>query len=138
MKYLLDANACVDYSNGRYPPVIERIKATPPEELCLSSVVIAELRYGAERSGQKRENHSRIDVFVEAIRCIDFDPDAAIAHGGVRSQLEAKRGPIGPNDLLIASHALSQRLVVVTDNVRQFRRVRGLRVENWRRPSRGK
>ena len=133
MRYLLDTNACVDYLSGRYPAVIARIQRSSPEDLRLSSVVVAELRYGADRSGRPRANHSRLDVLVTEIECLDFDLQAASAYGGVRAGLEAAGNPIGPNDMLIAAHALSRGLVLVTDNVREFRRVKRLKVENWRR-----
>lgn len=133
MTYLLDTNACVDYFSGRYPAVVVRIQRSAPDDLRLSSVVIAELRYGADHSTQPSANHSRIDTLVAEIECLDFDLQAAAAYGRVRANLEAAGRPIGPNDMLIAAHALSRRLVLVTDNLREFRRVRGLKVESWRR-----
>ena len=99
MRYLLDTNACVDYLNGRYPAVTRRVQQAVPEDLCVSSVAVAELRYGAEKSTRPRENHARLDVLFGEI----------------------------------AAHGVSLGLVVVTDNVREFRRVKGLKVENWRR-----
>lgn len=128
MRYLLDTNACVDYLSGRYPAVVERVQHSSPEDLRLSSVVVAELRYGADRSARPKANHSRVDALVAEIQCLDFDLEAASTYGRVRARLEAAGKPIGPNDLLIAAHALSRRLVLVTDNVREFRRVRGLKV----------
>jgi tRNA(fMet)-specific endonuclease VapC len=133
LKYLLDTNAWVDYLNGRYPGVVTRIQRSAPDDLCLSSVVVGELRYGADRSARPKANHLRIDGLVAEIECLDFDLQAAAAYGRVRAGLEAKGRPIGPNDMLIAAHALSRRLTLVTDNVREFRRIRGLKVENWRR-----
>ena len=70
MGFLLDTNACVDYFNGRYPKVVARIQASSPEDLFVSSVVVAELRYGADHSARRRTNHTRIDVFVERRRAI--------------------------------------------------------------------
>lgn len=133
MRYLLGTNVCVDYLSGRYPAVVARIQSSAPDDLGLSSVVVGELRYGADRSAHQRTNHSRIDTLVAEIECLDFDLQAAAAYGRVRASLEAAGRPIGPNDMLIAAHALSRRLVLVTDNVGEFRRVKGLRVENWRR-----
>jgi tRNA(fMet)-specific endonuclease VapC len=132
MKYFLDTNVCVDYLGGRYPKVVTRLQRSSPADLGLSAVVVAELRYGADRSARPKENHARIDVLADEIPVIDFDLEAAAAYGRVRSRLEAKGTPIGPNDMLIAAQAISRNLVVVTDNVREFRRVRGLKVENWR------
>ena len=95
----------------------------------MSVVVVAELRYGADHSARRRTNHSRIDALVEEIEPLDFDLRAAATYGRVRAQLEAGGTPIGPNDMLIAAHALSRGLTVVTDNTAEFRRVKGLKVE---------
>lgn len=132
MRHLLDTNACVDYLTGRYPKLVARIQSSAPEDLCLSSVVAAELRYGADHSARRRTNHGRIDALLDEIECLDFDLRAAATYGRVREQLEAAGTPIGPNDMLIAAHALSRGLSVVTDNVAEFKRVKGLKVENWR------
>jgi len=133
VKYLLDTNVCVDYLNGRYPRVTRQIQESSPNDLCVSSVAVAELRYGAEKSEQRQRNHERLDVFLAEIRCVDFDTDAASVYGRIRSALERRGSIIGPYDLQIAAHAQSLGLVLVSDNVREFRRVRGLKVANWRR-----
>ncbi len=132
MRHLLDTNACVDYLTGRYPKLVARIQRSAPDDLCLSSVVVAELRYGADHSARRRTNHGRIDALLDEIECLDFDLRAAATYGRVRQQLEAAGTPIGPNDMLIAAHALSRGLSLVTDNVAEFKRVRGLKVDNWR------
>jgi tRNA(fMet)-specific endonuclease VapC len=132
MAFLLDTNACVDYFTGRYPRVVARIQDSSPEDLFLSAVVVAELRYGADHSARRRTNHSRIDALIEEIEPLDFDLRAAATYGRVRARLEVGGTPIGSNDMLIAAHALSRGLTVVTDNAAEFRRVKGLKVENWR------
>lgn len=132
MNYLLDTNVCVDYLNGRYPSVVRRIQSADPDDLCVSAVAAAELRYGADRSARRAANHARIDVLLAEIRCLSFDDVAAKEFGRVRSRLESKGTPIGPYDMQIAAHALALDATLVTDNIDEFRRVRGLRVENWR------
>ncbi|MGB6640715.1 MAG: type II toxin-antitoxin system VapC family toxin [Thermoanaerobaculia bacterium] len=132
MRYLLDTNACVDYLTGRYPGLIDRVQRSQPEDLCLSSIAAAELRYGAEKSAQKERNHALLDVLLDQIECLAFDTEAAIAYGELRACLEQQGQPIGPNDMLIAAHALSIDATVVTDNVREFARVPELALENWR------
>jgi tRNA(fMet)-specific endonuclease VapC len=132
LRYLLDTNACVDYLTGRYPSVLERIRSASPDDLCISSVVVSELRYGAERSQKRAENHARLDSFLQEIRGLDFDQEAAAVYGRVRARLEEQGQPIGPYDTMIASHALARELIVVTDNVQEFERVVGLRIANWR------
>jgi tRNA(fMet)-specific endonuclease VapC len=132
VRHLLDTNACVDYLTGRYPKLVARIQSSSPDDLCLSSVVVAELQFGADHSARRRTNHGRIDALLDEIECLDFDLQAAASYGRVRAQLEAAGTPIGPNDMLIAAHALSRGLSVVTDNVAEFKRVKGLKVDNWR------
>jgi tRNA(fMet)-specific endonuclease VapC len=116
----------------RYPKVVARIQGSSPEDLFLSTVVVAELRYGADHSARRRTNHARIDALIEEIEPLDFDLRAAATYGRLRAQLEGGGTPIGPNDMLIAAHALSRRLTVVTDNTAEFGRVQGLKVDNWR------
>ena len=133
MKYLLDTNVWIDYLTGRYPAVVTHIQESPPDELCLSSVAMAELRYGAAKSRRKRANHRLLDTLAEEVRCVDFDVHAAATYGDVRTALEKRGKPLGAYDMLIAAHALSLGLVLITDNEREFKRVRSLVVENWRR-----
>jgi tRNA(fMet)-specific endonuclease VapC len=133
MRYLLDTNVCVDYLTGRYPHVVRRVQASVPDDLCVSSVAAAELRYGAEKSAQTRRNHERLDLFLNEVAVVDFDAAAARIYGRIRADLEKRGAVIGPYDLQIAAHALALGLVLVSDNVREFRRVRGLQLSNWRR-----
>ncbi|MGH9400304.1 MAG: type II toxin-antitoxin system tRNA(fMet)-specific endonuclease VapC [Thermoanaerobaculia bacterium] len=133
MKYLLDTNVCLDYLTRRFPRVIDRIQEASPEELATSSVVAAELRYGADKSRHPARNHARLDVLLGEIRCLDFDLAAARSYGQLRAALERRGRPIGAHDMLIAAHAMAAGLVLVTDNVREFGRVPRLSCENWRR-----
>jgi tRNA(fMet)-specific endonuclease VapC len=118
--------------NERHPKVAARLRRQSPDDICLSPIVVAELRYGADKSARPRENHARLDRFIRELQCLDFDLDAAAAYGQIRASLEAAGQPIGPNDLLIAAQALSLDLVLVTNNLREFQRIKGLHVENWR------
>jgi len=133
MQYLLDTNVCVDYLTGRYAGVTRRVQQSSPNHLCVSSVAIAELRYGAEKSAHRQRNHERLDVFLAEVRCVDFDTEAALVYGRIRTALEERGSVIGPYDMQIAAHALALGSVLVSDNVGEFGRVKGLRVENWRR-----
>ena len=132
MRYLLDTNACIDYLTGRFPSVGARLESLAPHEVGVSSVVVAELRYGAEKSARPGENNRLLDRFFEDVSVVDFDARAAAAYGTLRSHLELQGTPIGPNDMLIAAQALAVRTVLITDNVSEFSRVRGLTIENWR------
>ena len=133
MRYLLDTNVWIDYLTGRFPAVANRIRDTPPDELGLSSVVLAELRYGADKSQRKRHNHGLLDTLAQEVTAVDFDGRAAAAHGEIRVALESRGKPLGAYDTLIAAQALSLGLILVTDNEREFKAVRSLAVENWRR-----
>jgi tRNA(fMet)-specific endonuclease VapC len=132
VKYFLDTNVCIDYLNGRYPDVVRRVQEAHPEDLCISSVVASELRYGAEKSHHKEANHKRLDILLQEIECRPFDEAAASTFGHVRCALESQGQPIGPYDMMIAAHALAEDYVLVTDNTCEFSRVPGLTLENWR------
>jgi len=133
VKYLLDTNVCIDFLNGRFPWVTERIRETDPADLGLSSIVVAELRYGAEKSRRRQEeNHKKLDLLFSEVGIIEFDEGAAQAFGIIRSTLEARGTPIGPFDMLIAAHAISKEMILVSDNTREFSRVDGIKLENWR------
>lgn len=132
MRYLLDTNVCVDFVTGRYPAVAGRLAELRPVDVAVSSVVAAELRYGAEKSSRRAENHRRLDVLLGELPVLELDLDAASVYGRIRAELEARGTPIGPNDLLIGAQALAADRVLVTDNVAEFSRIEGLRIENWR------
>jgi tRNA(fMet)-specific endonuclease VapC len=102
-----------------------------PDEMCISSITYAELMHGVEKSQAVEKNRIAISLFLSPLTILDFDADAAEEYGKVRTDLEQKGTPIGPMDMLIAGHAKSKGLVVVTNNTREFIRVGGLRLEDW-------
>lgn len=132
MSYLLDTNVAVDYLTGRHPSVATKLRALRPDEVSISAIAVAELRYGADRSRKPVENHRLLDLFLADVATLDFDLGAAAAYGRLRATLEAGGTPIGPNDMLIAAQAVAERLILVSDNLGEFRRVPGLEVQNWR------
>lgn len=132
MSYLLDTNVAVDYLTGRYPAVGTKLRALRPEEVSISAIAVAELRYGADKSRKAAENHRLLDAFLAEVATLDFDLEAAAAYGELRAALEAGGIPIGPNDMLIAAQAIAERMILVSDNVGEFRRVPGLTLLNWR------
>lgn len=101
-----------------------------PSEISISSITLAELRYGAEMR-RSRKLHALIDAFVEAITVLPFDRTAADRFGPVAASLAGQGTPIGEFDTLIAAHALAVRLTLITNNTKHFERVAGLRTENW-------
>jgi len=129
--YLLDSNTCIQYLKGRCAPVSNRLRRTDPGQVRLCSVVKGELLYGAWRSLYRAETMAKLERFLSAFESCPFDDKAAEVYGKLRAELASAGTPIGANDLLIASIALSQGLVLVTHNVREFARVPGLALEDW-------
>ena len=132
MQFLLDTNVCVDYLTGRYSKVAERLRATAPDDVAVSAIAVAEMRYGADKSARPEANHRALDLFLADVPVLDFDQEAATAYGDLRVSLERAGTPIGPNDMLIGAQALAAKAVLVSDNVSEFARVPGLLTENWR------
>ncbi len=100
-------------------------------EICVSSITYAEMMHGVEKSQAKERNCIAYMLFMSALTVLDFDAVAAQEYGKIRADLEMKGTPIGPMDMLIAAHAKSQGLTLVTNNTREFVRVEGLALENW-------
>ena len=130
MRYLLDTNICIYVINERPARVIARFRKHPIGNVGVSSITAAELAYGVAKSGSVR-NREALEAFLLPLEVTPFDAQSALAYGEVRADLERRGSPIGPLDLLIAAHALSLGAVLVTNNLREFKRVGGLRCENW-------
>ncbi|MFP4440915.1 MAG: type II toxin-antitoxin system VapC family toxin [Chloroflexaceae bacterium] len=131
MIYLLDTNTCIEILNGRPAVVRNRFAATPPGEIGLCSIVKAELYHGASRSSQRQSNMALLQQFFSQFRSLAFDDLAAEIYGDIRADLQAQGMLIGPLDMLIAAIALANQVKLVTHNVREFSRVRGLDIEDW-------
>lgn len=130
MKYLLDTNIVIGLSKGR-PEARSRLAQLPAQALLLSPIVLCELEFGIAKSQRPEANRAALALLIANLPVVDFNSEVAVHYGRIRAQLEAAGQPIGPNDLLIAAHALSIGATLVTDNVREFSRVPGLVVENW-------
>lgn len=130
LKYLLDSNFCIRVLRDRPQGLRERFNAEA-SSLSISSIVLYELLYGAAKSARPLENSQAVEGFAARVQVLDFDSDAAAHAGEIRAELERKGSPIGGYDVLIAGHARSRGLVVVTGNLAEFRRVDGLRCEDW-------
>lgn len=133
MAYLLDSNAWIGYLRQSRPTIIARLQSHSNDEILLCSVALAELYFGAERSGPTRrdENFALIAEIRADHDSLPFDDAAAGHHARIRAHLAALGTPIGPNDLMIASIAVSRNLTLVTHNTREFSRVPGLMIEDW-------
>ena len=129
--YMLDTDICIYIIKKRPANLLEKFNAIPPNDLCISTVTYAELQYGVERSSSKKMNQRILVDFVAHLDVQPWDMEAARQYGKIRTSLEKRGKPIGNMDLLIAAHALSQQCILVSNNLREFSRVRGLQCENW-------
>lgn len=130
LTYMLDTNICI-YVMKRYPLDLREKFNTLAEQLCISSITLGELHYGAEKSARRVENLTAIEHFVARLDVLAFADKAAAHYGQVRAELERTGTPCGPHDMQIGGHARSEGLIIVTNNMREFARMPGLRVENW-------
>ncbi len=130
LRYMLDTDTCIYVIKNR-PANLRDTFNQHNDQLSISSVTLAELLYGAEKSAKTEHNLGVVESFSARLEVLPYDDKAAAHTGQIRAQLEAAGTPIGPYDLMIAGHARSQGLVLVTNNMREFERVDGLRLENW-------
>ena len=130
LRYLLDTNICI-YVIKNYPPELRERFNCLAEQLCMSSITLAELHYGAEKSARRFENLQAITQFCARLDVLAFSAKAAVHFGEIRANVERLGTPVGPLDMLIGAHARAESLIVVTNNEREFQRLPGVRVENW-------
>jgi tRNA(fMet)-specific endonuclease VapC len=138
MKYLIDTNICIYIMNRRPIEVINKFSQFAPGDIAVSSITVSELEFGVTNSLRKEENKIRLDEFLIPFEVLPYDQVAAKAYGIIRTQLEKAGRPLGPLDMLIAAHALSRNLVLVTNNQKEFKKVKDLKVENWVKSDKGK
>jgi tRNA(fMet)-specific endonuclease VapC len=128
---MLDTNIIAYAKNNRPESVLQRFMEHRPEDMCISAITMAELEFGICKSSKPAQNRLALMMFLSEIQVVPFDGKAAQEYGLIRAELTARGTPIGANDLLIAAHARSLGLTLITNNGREFERVRGLTVENW-------
>jgi tRNA(fMet)-specific endonuclease VapC len=131
MKFMLDTNICIYLIKQRPESVLERFVSHPVGDIGLSVITLAELEYGVSKSGNPTRNREALELFASPLGVAVFDRSATVAYGKLRALLEKKGRPIGSMDMLIAAHAMSLGARLVTNNIEEFKRVPGLRVENW-------
>lgn len=129
-RYMLDTNVISALMRDPKGIVAERIADVGPEAICVSIVTASELRYGGAKKGSATLQQ-RIEAILGSVDIIPLDVPTDAHYGAIRAELDAAGTPIGPNDLLIAAHALGLDAVLVTANTGEFERVRGLQVQNW-------
>ena len=131
MMYLLDTNICIYIMKRKPAEVLIRLKEAWEDGVALSSVTLAELEFGVCHSANPAKNGEALLRFLLPFTVLPFGAEAAAVYGRIRHELQSKGTPIGSMDMLIAAHAKSEGLILVTHNVREFSRVPGLSVENW-------
>jgi len=130
LKYMLDTNIAI-YVIKRRPPEVLATFNQHAGQLCISSITMAELMHGVEKSAKPGHNLRQVEDFVSRLMVLEYGNKAAAHYGEIRAVLERKGTPIGVNDLHIAGHARGDGLTLVTNNLNEFERVEGLRLENW-------
>lgn len=135
MRYLLDTNICIYIIKRSPPELYARFRKLQVGDVGVSAITYCELQFGVSRSSRSEENQLALTEFLGPLELLDFPAAAAVRFGEIRARLQAAGTPIGGYDLLIAAHALHERLTLVTNNIREFRRVPGLKLENWLNPA---
>lgn len=131
MTYMLDTNICI-YAMKRKPEkVLQRLKEALDDGICISSITLAELEYGMKHSSNPSKNEQALLRFLLPFSVLPFGASAASEYGEIRAYLQSQGTPIGPLDMLIAGHARSEGMILVTNNTREFERVPELQLENW-------
>ena len=130
-RFLLDTNICIYIRQNKPDQVLRRFRRLQPGEAALSVITFGELLYGAAKSAQQTAALERLRELIRLLPALPLPENAAEKYGAIRAELESKGEMIGNNDLWIAAHALAAKLTLVTNNEKEFRRVRGLKVQNW-------
>ena len=131
MMYMLDTNICIYAIKNKPEHVLESLKSNIHHGLCISAITLAELQHGVGKCAQPEKNTTALLQFLSILSVIPFDDLAAVEYGKVCAFLQRQGTPIGTMDMLIAAHARSEDLILVTNNVREFERVPELKIENW-------
>ena len=131
MRYMLDTNICIYAIKQKPERVFKKLQKIDPTNVCISSVTYAELVYGVEKSAAVEKNRLALAILLSNIEIVNFDIDAANEYGRIRADLEKRGTPIGPLDMMIAGHGKSRGCTIVTNNVKEFSRVKGLKIANW-------
>ena len=131
MNFLLDTNICIYIIKQKPPEVLQRFNTYQVGDIGISSITVAELEFGVQKSQFPAKNQQALTQFLLPLKIVDFDHSAAIIYGNIRAILEKQGTPIGSLDTLIAAHALSLQTTLITNNVKEFSRVPNLPLDNW-------
>lgn len=131
MTYMLDTNICIYAIKNKPEQVLEKLKQNLSNGICISAITLAELQHGVEKSMNPEKNSMALLQFLSILDILPFDDLAAVEYGKICAYLQKRGTPIGTMDMLIAAHAKTGNLIIVTNNVREFERVPDLKIENW-------
>jgi len=131
MQILLDTNICIYMIKNNPPAVRKRFEALVPGSVFVSSITVAELQYGVEKSAAREKNALALESFLLPLKIVAFDYESAFVYGKIRADLERRGMPIGGMDMLITAQALAHNFTLVTHNLREFQRIQGLICESW-------
>lgn len=130
-KYLLDTNICIYIIKNKPAKVLAKFKKLRKSYIAISAITLAELEYGIFKSGSPEKNQIALAKFLCYIKVLPFDTEVTFHYGQIRVDLEKKGKIIGPMDMLIAAHALAKNMTLVTNNIKEFQRIKDLKIENW-------
>lgn len=130
-RYLLDTNICIYLTKHQHPALTERFLNLAENEVAMSVITFGELQFGAQKSQHRSKVLQSLDKLSAVIPVLEMQKEVGLIYGEIRATLQQKGTPIGNNDLWIAAHALSEKLILVTNNEKEFRRVPNLSAENW-------
>ena len=131
MRVLLDTNICIYMIKNKPPEVRKHFEQFVPGDIAISSITVAELQYGVEKSAAREKNTLALEAFLLPLEIASFDTEAALVYGKIRAELERQGKPIGSMDMLIAAQAIAQDFTLITHNLKEFDRVPGLKCETW-------
>jgi len=131
MNYLLDTDSCIYIINKKSPKIINKLKSKNPNQIYISSITISELFYGIEKSSFAEKNRNALENFLIPFEKISYNIEHAKKYGEIRSKLEKKGEIIGPYDLMICAIAKYENMILVSNNIKEFRRVKGIKIESW-------
>ncbi len=130
-RYMLDTDTCSYVMRRSHDGLLKRLSKVPVGDVCMSVITKAELLYGVEVSPKRRQDEAAVEALLRYVEVLDFPDEASSHYAKIRADLKTRGTMIGANDLLIAAHARSLGLTLITNNTREFRRVRNLSIDNW-------
>jgi len=132
MNYMLDSDTCIYMHNNVSVDYFSKLSHLEDKvEILLSSIVLSELQYGVYNSDRIEDNQMKLQCFLEGVKIVPYNTKCAAYYGKIRANLRRQGTPIGPNDLFIAAHAIAENATLITNNTREFQRIKNLKVLSW-------